>query len=162
MGTVRQRRHKSRSTSHRDEQLPRQTARFRTDSLCAPRQRPAPRHRDFFGLPSEGFEYGIWIWPLHVKNRLDVDDVVPLCERNMEGLAKDWGEEKEERCRDAGTDGSCSGFAHGTLLGETFAGGRQCAAMAAWKDHGKQGMLRENARATSGPDEGRPIPLHVI
>jgi len=48
----------------------------------------------FFGLPGEGFQFGIWIWPLRVKNRLDVDNVMPLCERNMEGLAKDWGEEK--------------------------------------------------------------------
>src|SRR5437773_1889346 len=34
--------------------------------------------------------------------------------------------------------------------------------MAARKDHGKQGVLRENARTANGPDEGRPIPLHVI
>jgi hypothetical protein len=51
----------------------------------------------FFGLPSEGFEFVILTWPLRVKPRLDMDDVMPLRERNLEGLAKDWGEEKEER-----------------------------------------------------------------
>jgi hypothetical protein len=74
---------------------------------CARRDNGQPlRIVIFFGLPSEGFEFGIWIWPLHVKSRLDVDDVMPLCERNMEGLAKDWDEEKKERCYGAGTDGS--------------------------------------------------------
>jgi hypothetical protein len=61
-------------------------------------------------------------------------NVVPLRERNLEGLAENGRNEEEERGDDARGDRGESGFAHGTFLFEKFAGGGNGAAMGAGKD----------------------------
>jgi len=100
----------------------------------------------FFGLPGEGFQFGIWICPCVSKNRLTWITLCH-CAEKQGSLAKDWGEEKKERCYDARHRMAAKVVLRMDPPGESFASGRKCAAMTAWKDHGKQGVLRETPRA---------------